>query len=77
MRLELYASRSCPYCAQLRERLDWDGLGYIEYDIDADSGARARLTALVGSNPMVPVLVEDGRVRQVGVEGRGCYVGSG
>jgi mycoredoxin len=77
MPVELFATKTCPYCAEVREQLDWDGSDYVEYDIEADREARARLTELVGSNPMVPVVVEDGRVTQVGAAGRGCYVGSG
>jgi mycoredoxin len=77
MLLELFATKTCPYCSEVRERLDADGLEYVEYDVDADRTARARLSELVGANAMVPVLVEDGRVTQIGADGRGCYVGSG
>ena len=77
MPLELFTTRSCQYCAALRERLEWDGLEFVEYDVELDRDARERLTALVGANPLVPVLVEEGRVTQVGVSGRGCYVGGG
>ena len=54
-----------------------DCLEYVEYDVETDAGARARLAGLLGTGIMVPVLVEDGRVTQVGVAGRGCYVGNG
>ena len=74
---ELFATKTCPYCSQVREQLEWDALDFVEYDVDADEAARARLQELVGANPMVPVLVEEGRVSQVGVAGRGCYVGNG
>jgi glutaredoxin len=77
MALELFATKTCPYCSEVRERLDVDGLEYVEYDVDADRMARARLSELVGANAMVPVLVEDGRVTQIGAGGRGCYVGNG
>jgi mycoredoxin len=77
MALELFATKTCPYCAEVRERLDADGLDYIEYDVEADGAARARLREMSGAHGMVPVLVEDGRVTQVGAAGRGCYVGSG
>jgi glutaredoxin 3 len=76
MNVELYVSRACGYCAQLRERLEWDGVAFVEYDVDADANARARLTALLGASAMVPALVEDGRVAELGVGGRGCYVSS-
>ena len=41
-----------------------------------DEAARLRLLELVGGDAMVPVLVADGAVSQVGVGGRGCYVGN-
>jgi glutaredoxin len=75
MALEFYATRTCPHCAELRDRLEFDQVEYVEYDVDTDADARARLIGFVGSNALVPVLVEDGRVTQVGVAGRGCYVG--
>lgn len=77
MPLELFATRTCPYCAEVREQLDLDGLEYIEHDVEADGAARARLMELVGRNAVVPVLAEEGRVIQVGLAGRGCYVSSG
>jgi glutaredoxin 3 len=77
MPVELFASRSCPFCAEVRERLDDEGVAYVERDVDDDARARARLAELLGASAMVPVIVEDGRVIQVGVAGRGCYVRTG
>jgi glutaredoxin len=77
MRVELFATKTCPYCAEVREHLELDGIEYDEYDVDADHVARMRLIELVGKNPMVPVVVEDGRVAQIGAAGRGCYVSAG
>jgi glutaredoxin len=73
--LELFSSAACPFCAELREQLEWDGVDYVEYVVDADDAARARLARLVGAQTTVPVLVEDGRVKHVGWQGRGCAVG--
>lgn len=77
MALELFATRTCPYCAEMRERLDLDGVDYVEYDVETDAVARTRLVDLVGPDPVVPVLVEGGTVTQIGVAGRGCHVGRG
>ena len=71
-RLELYGSRSCPYTAELREQLAWDGREFADYDVEADAAAWARLVALTGGQAAVPVLVEDGRVAQIGWQGRSC-----
>ena len=75
--LELFASPECPFCAEMREKLDWDGKPFVEYDVDTDAAARKRLFDLAGPNAIVPVLVEGGRVTQIGWQGRGCAVGPG
>jgi glutaredoxin len=74
--LELYGSSRCPYTQELREWLEWTRRDFKEYDVEADSNARARMRALDSSVRTVPVLVEDGKVIQVGWQGRGCIVGS-
>jgi mycoredoxin len=74
--LELFATKTCPYCAEVREQLDADGAEYVEYDVDVDGEARSRLLALVGPHALVPVVVENGGVLQVGAAGRGCFIGA-
>ncbi len=76
-RLELYGSRSCPYTAELRAELEWQKREFAEYDVEVDPAALAQMLALTGGNRTVPVLVEEGRVVQIGWNGRGCYVGPG
>jgi mycoredoxin len=73
-RVELYGTRSCPFTAELREHLLWEGGEFAEYDVEADAEALARMLALTGGRRNVPVLVEDGRVKQVGWQGRSCPV---
>ncbi len=74
--LELYGTRTCPYTAELREALLWQGRAFHEYDVDTDAEALRRMLALTGGQRLVPVLVENGRVVQVGWQGRGCVVGA-
>jgi glutaredoxin 3 len=59
----------------MREWLEFRGWEFLEYDVEADAPARARLHALSGNQRMVLVLVEDGKVVQVGWQGRGCVIG--
>ena len=73
--VELYGTASCPYTRDMREWLEMRGADFVEYDIEADRAARERLRAVAGPQRMVPVLVEDGAVVQVGWQGRGCTVG--
>jgi glutaredoxin 3 len=59
----------------MREWLEWRGAEFTEYDIETDAQARKRVRALSGGQRMVPILVEDGKVVQVGWQGRGCVIG--
>ena len=74
--LELYGSTQCPYTQELREWLEWTRRDYREYNVDTDAEAYARMKALTGGSSAVPVLVEDGKVAQVGWQGRSCVVNS-
>jgi glutaredoxin len=74
--LELYGSAHCPYTQELRDWLEWRQRDFAEYDVDADHEATARLRSLTGGALSVPVLVEDGRVIQVGWQGRSCILSS-
>lgn len=71
--LELYGSASCPFTAQLREELRWQRKPFVEFDVERDSEAFARLIGMCNGDRTVPVLIENDRVLQVGYEGRGCY----
>lgn len=74
MPLELFGSKNCPYTDELRADLEWKGDPFVEYDVGADPQAMERMVLLTEGSRTVPVLVEDGRVKQIGVNGRGCYV---
>ena len=73
-RFELYGTAACPFTRDMRESLQWKRQSFVEYDVDLDADALQRLTLLTGQRA-VPVLVEDGRVVEVGWQGRCCYIG--
>jgi len=75
-RIELFGSSGCPYTSELREHLLWNSIEFIEYDIEADEAACQRLQMLTGGRTAVPVLVEDGLVKEIGWRGRTCIVGA-
>lgn len=72
--VELYGSQSCPYTAELREQLLWEERVFTEFDVEADQAALRRMLELTGGQRTVPVLIEGGRVAQIGWQGRGCVV---
>src|SRR5271165_1655513 len=73
--LELFGTAGCPYTQEMREWLEWKRSEFVEYDVEEDPSARERLLALAQGQASVPVLVEDGRVIQVGWHGRSCVIG--
>jgi glutaredoxin len=73
-KFELFGSAGCPHTQEMREWLEWRGAQFIEYDVERDRDARDRMRALTGGQRTVPVLVDDGKVVQVGWQGRGCVV---
>jgi glutaredoxin 3 len=76
-KLELYGTASCPYTQELREWLEWTRREFLEYDVESDPEARKRMHAIDSGVRTVPVLVEDGKVVQIGWRGHGCVVGAG
>jgi glutaredoxin len=72
--LELYGTARCPYTQDMRDWLEFNRKNFVEYDVEADADARQRMRELDGSLRKVPVLVENGKVLQVGWQGHGCPV---
>jgi glutaredoxin 3 len=73
-RLELYGAARCPYTQEMRDWLEFSRRDFEEFDVEADPAARSRLHVLDSTLRRVPVLVEDGKVVQVGWQGRSCPV---
>lgn len=76
-KIELYGTASCPYTQEMRESLEWQGREYVEYDVEADPEALRRMLDATGGQRMAPVLIEDGKLVQIGWQGRGCVVSTG
>jgi glutaredoxin 3 len=73
-KVELFGTARCPFTQEMREWLEFRGREFVEYDVQADPAARARLHTLSGGQRTVPALVEDEKVVQIGWQGRGCTV---
>ena len=72
--LEMYGTARCPHTQEMRDWLEFRRRDFVEYDVEVDFQARQRMRELIGSKCGVPVLVEDGKVLQVGWQGRSCMV---
>ena len=73
-KLELYGTARCPHTGEMREWLEWKRSEFVEYDVEADSVARGRMREIARGQRTVPILVEDGKVVQVGWQGHGCII---
>ncbi len=72
---ELFGTSTCPYTRDLREWLEMRRTEFEEYDVELDQDARRRMREYVGMERTVPVLIKDGKVAQIGWQGRGCVIG--
>jgi glutaredoxin len=73
-KLELFGTARCPHTQEMREWLEWKRCDFVEYDVEANIAARRRMRELAAGQRSVPVLVEDGKVVQIGWQGRSCFV---
>jgi glutaredoxin len=72
VKLELYGTARCPYTQELREWLEWNRKEFTEYDVERDAEARQRFQQIAKPPFAVPVLVENGKIIEVGYRGRTC-----
>jgi len=72
--LELFGTARCPHTAEMRDWLEFRRKEFIEFDVEADPEARQRMRDLTGGQRSVPILIEDGKVSQVGWQGRCCML---
>lgn len=73
-KLELFGTSRCPHTQEMREWLEWKRSDFVEHDVEANPAARQRMRELAAGQRAVPVLVEDGKVVQIGWQGRSCFV---
>ncbi|GAC1428182.1 MAG: hypothetical protein NVS1B11_07490 [Terriglobales bacterium] len=71
---ELYGTARCPHTQDMRDWLEWKRSDFVEYDVEVDPVARGRMRELAAGQRNVPLLVEDGKVVQVGWQGHSCVV---
>jgi glutaredoxin len=73
-KLELYGTAGCPYTQDMREWLEWKNSEFVEYDVETDPEARQRMSTVAPGHRSVPMLVEDGKIVQIGWQGHSCIV---
>ncbi len=68
--LELYVKDGCPYCEQQIEALKKQGAEYKLYNVNTDSEAKKKAKEEFNADK-VPILVENGTVKNIGFGGGG------
>lgn len=71
---ELFGMADCPFTAEARAQLEWEGTPFVEYDVARDPAAHSRMLALTAGQRTVPVIVDGDRVVEIGWRGRGCLM---
>ena len=71
---EVYGSINCQYTKELLDELEWQNQDFVYYDVDEDIDALNQMLILTQNQRNVPVLVENGKVKQIGYQGRSCVL---
>ena len=71
MSVILYTKPGCPYCARARDHYTQEGIAFEDRNAQDDLAYRKEMLAFTGGDPTVPTIVENGRLKQIGWEGRG------
>jgi glutaredoxin 3 len=67
----MYTKPGCPYCAKAMDWYRAEGIPFVEKNAQDDRGHRKEMLRYSQGDPTVPVIVVDGRLKQIGWEGRG------
>ena len=69
--VKIYTKPGCPHCAKAREFYTQQGIAFQEFNAQDNMKFRKEMLAISDGDPTVPVIVENGRLKQIGWEGRG------
>jgi glutaredoxin 3 len=67
----IYTKPGCPYCAKAREYYTERGIPFEDRNAQDNPVYRREMLEITGGDRTVPVIVEDGKLKQIGWEGRG------
>ena len=67
----IYTKPGCPYCAQAMTWYRDQGMDFIEKDAQDNLANRREMFSFSDDDPTVPVIVVDGKLKEIGWEGRG------
>ena len=59
VRVEIYTTMFCPYCARAKALLEKKGVRYEDYDLDVDGSRRKEMIQRAGGRTSVPQIFID------------------
>ena len=71
MSLIIYTKPGCPHCAKAREHYTQKGIAFEDRNAQDNLDYRKEMFLYSYGDPTVPVIVKNGRLQQIGWEGRG------
>lgn len=71
MEVKIFTKPGCPYCAKAKAYYTQNGIPYLEFNAQDNLKYREEMFSYSDGDPTVPVIVEDGHLKQIGWEGRG------
>jgi len=67
----IYTKPDCPYCAKAKAWYREQGIAFEERNAQDNREYRREMFKFSDNDPTVPVIVIDGKLKQIGWEGRG------
>lgn len=67
----MYTKPGCPHCAKAKDWYNAQGIAFTEKNAQDNRAYRQEMFGFSDHNPTVPVIVENGKLKQIGWEGRG------
>ncbi len=67
----IYTKPGCPHCAKAKSWYTSQGISFEERNAQENPQWRREMLGYSDNDPTVPVIVVDGRLKQIGWEGRG------
>jgi glutaredoxin 3 len=67
----IYTKPGCPYCAKAKAWYTGQKIAFEERNAQENREYRKEMFRFTDNDPTVPVIVEDGKLKQIGWEGRG------
>jgi glutaredoxin 3 len=67
----IYTKPGCPYCARAKSWYSDQGIDFVEKNAQDNIAYRREMFVFSNNDPTVPVIVVDGKLREIGWQGRG------